>query len=119
MLTLVVKAWYFSRYVSSARFFNHIANSDIEATKCPPISPPSLSALRDRSIHYRRRNVCLSGTVHNGEWTPLRGLYTVGSHRYCRGAGLHTLDLTTVDPLILVYVTFTYCIYASSRFGHK
>jgi hypothetical protein len=79
--------------------FNLIANSDIEpeATKCPTISPLSLSALRDRSIHYRRRIVCLPRTVNNGEWTPLRGLYTVGSHRYRRGVGLHTLDRTTVD----------------------
>ena len=85
--------------------FNLIVNSDIEpkATKCSSISSLSLSALRYRSIHHRRCIVCLPRIVNNGEWTPPRGLYTVGSHRYCRGVGLHTLDLTTVDSLILVH----------------
>ncbi len=93
--------------------FNLIANSDIEpeATKCPPISSFGLSALRDRSIHYRHRIVCLPGIDDNGEWTPLRGLYTVGSHRYFRGVGVHTFDHTTIDSLILIHATFTgmYC----------
>jgi hypothetical protein len=66
--------------------FNLIANSDIEpeAAKCPPISSPGLSALRDRSIHYRHRIVCLPGidiTVsgrHFGDFTQWVVICTVG-----------------------------------------
>ena len=94
-----------------ATTFNLIVDSDIEpkAAKCPPISSPGLSALRDRGIHYRHRTVCLPGIDINGRCTPLRGLYAVGSHRYCRRASMHTFYLTIVDSLILVHATFMYC----------
>lgn len=53
--------------------FNLIANSNTEpeAAECSPISSPGFFALRDRSIHYRHRTVCLSG-IDIGEWTPLQ-----------------------------------------------
>jgi hypothetical protein len=52
--------------------FNLIANSYIEpeAAKCSPIPSPGFFALRDRSIHYRHRTVCLPG-IDISEWTPL------------------------------------------------
>ena len=87
--------------------FNLTANSDIEpeAAKCPPISSPSLSALRDRSVHYRYCIVCLPWIDIDSERTSLRGLYTVGSHMYCRRTGMRTFHLTIVDSLILFHAT--------------
>ena len=53
--------------------FNLIANSNIEleAAKCSPISSSCFFALRNRSIHYRHRTVCLP-RIDIGEWAPLR-----------------------------------------------
>jgi hypothetical protein len=70
-----------------------------EATKRPSLSSLGLFALRDYGIYCRDHAVRFPRVDDDNRWTPLQRFYTVGSHKFRWGIGLHTFDFANIDSL--------------------